>query len=63
MSELIFSFLETASFTVKQENLTGQNSVCMLSDYLLKHFRDASLKKLNETKKRRNKYRNRLSFS
>lgn len=46
MSELIFSFLETASFTVKQENLTGQNSVCMLSDYLLKHFRDASLKKI-----------------
>ena len=46
MSELIVSFLETASFTIKQDNLTGQNSgmyIVRLSAQTL--FRDDSFEK------------------
>lgn len=53
MSELIVSFLETACFTIKQDNLTGQNSgmyIVRLSAQTL--FRDDSFEKnLKEAKK------------
>lgn len=57
--------LETASFTIMLENLTGQNSgvyIVRLSAQTL--FRDYSFEKnLKAAKKGKNKYRNTLSFS